>query len=101
MDVAEGNVAHVARAGVRLDPGGVARVDGRDVLEDDVLDVVGLPGIGPNAADCHGPGLVADDVADVDVAAVAFDADAILRSQYGQLGGDSGTPQGLDSHRHT
>ena len=86
VDVAKGDVADVPSAGVRLDPGRVARVDGRDVFEEYILDIVGLVRVGADAADRHGAGLAADDVAHVDVAAVSLDGDAVLvKSQHGVL----------------
>jgi hypothetical protein len=74
-------------------------VGGLDVLEDDVLDVVGLVGVGADAADGHDAGLVAGHVADVDVGAVALDADAVLKRsvQDGELRGNFGP----DLHHHT
>ena len=78
MEVAEGDVADVALAGVRLDPANVARVGGLDVIENDVLNIVRLVGVGADAADSHDAGLVAGHIADMDVGAVALDADAVL-----------------------
>lgn len=75
---AEGDVADVAPLGrrVRLDPGGVGAVDAADVLEDDVVDVV--DGVVAEGADGGAAALVAGDVADEDVGAVALDGDAVL-----------------------
>lgn len=81
LDVAEGNVAHMAIPGVCLDPGRVARVDGLDVLKENVLHVVGLSGVGADAADGHDAGLVAGDIGHMDIGAVAFDSDAVLRKK--------------------
>lgn len=81
VDISKCDIAHKsAPARVCLDPGRVARVDGRDILKDDVLDVIRLDrvGGGPHAADGHGARLAADDVADVDIAAVSLDRDAVL-----------------------
>jgi len=80
VDVLEGDVAHVALARVRLDPGRVAAVDAGDVLEVDVVDELGRPVLA-HAADARAPGLAAHHVADVDVGGVALHGDAVLQER--------------------
>ncbi len=56
-----------------------------DVLEDDVVDEVGLAGVGAHGPDAGAAGLVAHDVGHVDVCAVALDRDAVLLDGASQL----------------
>lgn len=79
MYVAVGNIADVAGARVRLYPRGIGAVDGCDVFEDDVVDVIGGGGRVTERANAHGAGFVAGYIFNEDVAAVAFDGYAVLR----------------------
>jgi len=77
LEIAESDVADAALAGVGLDPRGVGRVVAFEVLEEDIVDVVGAVAVAEGSDD-GAPGFVAGYVADVDVFAVAFDGDAVL-----------------------
>lgn len=82
-DVGEGDVLDVAVAAVRLDPRRVGAVRALDVVEDDVVDEVGrVARVVAQAADRRAPGLVAVHVFDDDVAAVAFDGDAVVAAGH-------------------
>lgn len=78
-DIAEQHILYSACAWVGFDPGCVAAVRECDVLEDDVLDIVGLRRLRPNAADHHAARLVAYYIADVQIRGVPFGTDAVLR----------------------
>ena len=49
-----------------------------EVLEDYIVDKIGLPGVGADGADAGAAGLLADDVGCVEVCRVALDGNAIL-----------------------
>ena len=78
LDVTECDVADVPLTRVRLDPGSVRGVDSCDVFKKDVVDVFGDAGRVSHRAYAHCSALVAGDVLDMDVAAIAFDGDTIL-----------------------
>jgi hypothetical protein len=78
LDISKRNIPDVALAGIRLYPRRVTRMDGCDVFEEDVVDCFRHVGGVPHGADYHGSGLVACDVFDVDVCAVALYRYAVL-----------------------
>jgi hypothetical protein len=78
MYIPECDVSNKSLAWVRFDPCGVGAVDRSDVLENNILDIIGNIGRVAQGADTHCTRFVAGYVLDVYVRAVAFDGDAVL-----------------------
>jgi len=68
----------MASARIGLDPRSIAAVREGYILKDHVVDVIRLGSLGAETTNAHCSRLVADNVADMYICAVAFDGDAIL-----------------------